>query len=358
MKFGMPIPYAAGFKQAVEGLRALEDAGLDVVTVPEAYTFDAVSQLGYIAARTSTVELATSIVNIYSRTPALLAMTAAGLDYVSGGRFSLGLGSSGPQVVEGFHGVPFNAPLGRTREIAAICRQVWNREKVEAHGRHYDVPLTPERGGSGLGTPLKLINTPVRPSIPMTLAALGPKNIALAAELFEAWQPIFYHPELAAEVFGESLAEGRAKRDAALPDLRIIADAKFFLGDDEDDIEAARAEVRAGLALYIGGMGARGRNFYHHLVTRFGFGSAADAIQDLYLGGSKTEAAAAVPDELVDSVALVGTPDHIEKRVAAYAAAGVSQLNLAPVATGNADRARQFARLREIADAVTGGTRV
>ncbi|WP_141585449.1 LLM class F420-dependent oxidoreductase [Actinomadura sp. WMMA1423] len=353
MKFGMPIPYAAGFKQAVEGLRALEDVGLDVVTVPEAYTFDAVSRLGYIAARTSRVELATSILNIYSRTPALLAMTAAGLDHVSGGRFSLGIGSSGPQVVEGFHGVPFHAPLGRTREIVAICRQVWGRERLELHGRHYDVPLTPERGGSGLGRSLKLVDAPVRPRIPMILAALGPKNIALAAELFEAWQPIFYHPESADEVFGAPLAEGRAKRDPLLAGLRVIADAKFFVGDDEDEIGAARAEVRAALALYIGGMGARGKNFYHHLVTRLGFGAAADEIQDLYLGGSKDAAAAAVPGALVDGIALVGRPDHVEQRLAAYAAAGVDQLNLSPVSTGNAERARQFALLRKIADAVT-----
>ncbi|RAY10750.1 LLM class F420-dependent oxidoreductase [Actinomadura craniellae] len=353
MKFGMPIPYAAGFKQSVEGLQALEDAGLDVVTVPEAYTFDAVSHLGYIAARTSRVELATSILNIYSRTPALLAMTAAGLDHVSDGRFSLGIGSSGPQVIEGFHGVPFHAPLGRTREVVAICRQVWAREKVELHGRHYDVPLTPERGGSGLGKSLKLINQPVRPNIPMTLAALGPKNIALAAELFEAWQPIFYHPELAGEVFGEPLAEGRARRDPLLPDLRVIADAKFFLSGDEHALEAARAKVRASLALYLGGMGARGKNFYHQLVTRLGFGTAANEIQDRYLGGSKDAAAAAVPDTLIERISLVGGPDHIEQRVAAYAAAGVDQLNLSPVSTDNAERARQFAHLRKIADAVT-----
>ncbi|MFC5748251.1 LLM class F420-dependent oxidoreductase [Actinomadura rugatobispora] len=339
MKFGMPIPHADGFKQSVEGLQALEDGGLDVVTVPEAYTFDAVSHLGYIAARTSRVELATSILNIYSRTPALLAMTAAGLDHVSGGRFSFGVGSSGPQVIEGFHGVPFDAPLGRTREVVAICRQAWGRERAEPHGRHHDVPPTSP----------KPVSPPVRPSIPMTLAALGPKNIALAAELFEAWQPIFYHPELADEVFGESLAEGRAKRDPLLPDLRVIADAKFFLSDDEHELEAARAGVRAALALYIGGMGARGKNFYHRLVTRLGFGAAANEIQDLYLGGSKDAAAAAVPDTLVDSISLVGGPDHIEARVAAYAAAGVDQMNLSPVSTDNDERARQFAHLRKIA---------
>lgn len=176
----------------------------------------------------------------------------------------------------------------------------------------------------------------------------------MAAELFEAWQPIFYHPEFADEVFGESIEEGRARRGPLLPDLRVIADAKFFIGDDEHELGAARFKVRAALALYIGGMGARGKNFYHHLVTRLGFGAAANEIQDLYLGGSKDAAAAAVPDALIDGISLVGKPDHIEKRVAAYAAAGVCQLNLSPVSTDNDERARQFAQLRKIADAVTG----
>jgi F420-dependent oxidoreductase-like protein len=352
VKFGMPIPYAGGFKESVEGLVALEGAGLDVVTVPEAYTYDGVSQLGYIAARTTSLELATSILNIYSRTPALLAMTAAGLDHVSDGRFSLGIGSSGPQVIEGFHGVPFDAPLGRTREIVDICRTAWRREKIDHHGRYYDVPLTKERGGSGLGKALKLINPPVRESIPMALAALGPKNIALAAELFDAWQPIFFLPELAEEVFGESLAEGRAKRDPALAPLQIVADSRIFISEDAEELAAARATARQGLALYIGGMGARGKNFYHQLATRLGYGEAADRIQDLYLARQKDEAAAAVPDELVNRISLIGDREHVADRLTAFAAAGVGQLNLSPVSRDNAVRLQHFTALREVADQV------
>lgn len=355
MRFGMPIGYAGGFKESVDGLQALEDAGLDVVTMPEAYTFDAVSQLGYIAARTSRLELATSILNVYSRTPALLAMTAAGLDYVSDGRFSLGIGSSGPQVIEGFHGVPFDAPLGRTREIVDICRQAWRREKIEHHGRYFDVPLTPERGGSGLGKALKLINPPVRGSIPLTLAALGPKNVALAAELFESWQPIFFLPELAQQAFGDSLAEGRAKRDPALPDLQIIVDSRLYISADEEELETARDSARGSLALYIGGMGARGRNFYHQLAGRLGFAEEADRIQDLFLSGAKDEAARAVPDALVNGISLIGTPDHVADRLTAFAAAGVSQLNLSPVARDNDVRRKHFAELRRIADQVAPG---
>jgi F420-dependent oxidoreductase-like protein len=350
MRFGMPIPYAQGFNDSVEGLQALEDAGLDVVTVPEAYTFDAVSQLGFIAARTHRIELASSILNVYSRTPALLAMTAAGLDHVSGGRFSLGIGSSGPQVVEGWHGVPFQAPLGRTREVVDIVRQVWRREKVDHHGRWFDVPLTTERGGSGLGKSLKLINTPVRSQIPLTLAALGPKNIALAAELFEAWQPIFYLPELAEEAFGDSVAEGLAKRDDALPPFRVIADSRIYISEDEDELVGARETAKKSLALYIGGMGARDKNFYNQLVSRFGYDAEAALIQDLYLAGKKDEAAREVPDTLVNAISLIGNRDHVAERLTAFAKAGVDQLNLSPVSQDNDERARHFTELRAIAD--------
>ncbi|MCW2579030.1 MAG: putative Flavin-dependent oxidoreductase, F420-dependent methylene-tetrahydromethanopterin reductase, partial [Blastococcus sp.] len=189
MRIGMQMSYSGGFAEAAAAIADYEAAGLDTVFVGEAYSFDAVSQLGYLAARTSTVELVSGILNTYSRTPALLAMTAAGLDFVSDGRFTLGIGASGPQVVEGFHGVAYTSPLGTTREVVDICRQVWRREPVRHDGPRFQVPLSPERGGTGLGKPLKLINHPVRSRIPMVLAAMGPKNVALAAELFEAWEP-------------------------------------------------------------------------------------------------------------------------------------------------------------------------
>jgi F420-dependent oxidoreductase-like protein len=221
MKIGTGVSYAdKGFGETVDRLVELEKAGLDLVNMPEAYSFDAVSQLGFIAARTERLELCSAILQIYTRTPSLTAMTAAGLDYVSNGRFTLGLGASGPQVIEGFHGVRYDAPLGRTREIIEICRQVWRRERVDYQGKYYTIPL-PKDEGTGLGKSLKLINHPVRERVPVQLAAIGPKNVALAAELAEVWEPLFFSPEQADEVWGESLAAGRKLRDPSLPPLRI-----------------------------------------------------------------------------------------------------------------------------------------
>lgn len=194
MRIGLSVNYAGGFKDVAAEVADLERAGLDIVFVPEAYSFDAVSALGYLAASTQRVGLASGILQLYTRTPTLTAMTAAGLDYVSDGRFTLGLGASGPQVIEGFHGVPYDAPIGRTREVIDICRQVWRRETVRHQGKHYTIPLPPDRG-TGLGKPLKLINSPVRERIPILVAALGPKNVELAAEIAEGWQPIFYLPK-------------------------------------------------------------------------------------------------------------------------------------------------------------------
>jgi len=201
MRIGVQLSYAGGFKEAAKQVVELERAGIDVVAVAEAYSFDAVSQLGYLAAKTSRVELVSGVVPIYTRTPALLAMTAAGLDFVSDGRFRLGIGTSGPQVVEGFHGVPFDAPLGRTREVVEICRAVWRRERVSYNGKHYQLPLPADRG-TGLGKPLQLINHPVREVIPISIASLGPKNVELTAEIADGWQPVFFYPERAAEVTG------------------------------------------------------------------------------------------------------------------------------------------------------------
>ncbi len=210
------LNYSGGFTETVNELADFEAAGLQIVFVPEAYSFDAVSQLGFIAARTTTVEIASGIFQLYSRTPALTAMTAAGLDFVSGGRFTMGIGASGPQVIEGWHGVPYDAPVGRTREIIEICRMVWRRDRLEYHGRHYTLPLPPDQG-TGLGKPLKLINHPLRERIPIVVAALGPKNVALAAELAEGWQPIFFFPEKAGLTWDAALAEGTAKRDTGHP---------------------------------------------------------------------------------------------------------------------------------------------
>jgi len=340
----MFLSYAGGFAETVVELADYEQAGLDIVFVPEAYSFDAVSQLGFIAAKTQRVQIASGIFQLYSRTPALTAMTAAGLDYVSGGRFMLGLGASGPQVIEGWHGVPYDAPVGRAREVIEICRMVWRRERLVYQGRYYRLPL---EGGTGLGKPLKLINHPVRERIPIALAAIGPKNVALAAELAESWMPIFFLPERSADVWGAAVAEGAAKRDPALGPLDVIAGAALAIGDD---VAHLRDLGRPQLALYIGGMGARGRNFYNELARRLGYEAEAKAIQDAYLDGRKTEAEALVPAELVERTSLIGPASYVAERIAAYREAGVTTLNVTPLAPAPQARVRLIEQVRALAD--------
>lgn len=340
MRIGTFLSYAGGFKEAAEQVVQMEQIGVDIALVAEAYSYDAISQLGYLAAKTSTIELGTGVVPIYVRTPTLLAMTAAGLDYVSDGRFRLGIGTSGPQVMEGFHGVPFDAPMGRTREVVEICRQVWRREKVSHQGKHYQIPLPsegPGARGTGLGKPLRLINHPVRANIPITIAALGPKNVELTAEIAEGWQPVFFYPEKADDVWGDALRAGRAKRDPALGPLDMMVSASLAIGDDVSD---RLAWAKPQLALYIGGMGARGQNFYHKLATRYGFGEVADHIQDLFLAGKKEEAINAVPDDLVRHVSLIGPRGFVKERLAAYAEAGVTTMLVHPMAVDDAEALR------------------
>lgn len=344
MRIGLSINYAGGFKDVAAEVADLENAGLDIVFVPEAYSFDAVSALGYLAASTQRVELASGILQLYTRTPTLTAMTAAGLDYVSDGRFTLGLGASGPQVIEGFHGVPYDAPIGRTREVIEICRQVWRREPVQHRGKHYTIPLPADRG-TGLGKPLKLINSPVRERIPILVAALGPKNVEMAAEIAEGWQPVFYLPEKARDVWGESLAAGRAKRAAELGELEIYAGPVLAIGENTEPL---REFVKPHLALYIGGMGAKGKNFYHALATKYGYGPQADRIQELYLAGDKDGAAKVVPDDLVRDVNLIGSREFVKERVAAFREAGVTTLNVAPMASTPAERVKLIEALRQL----------
>lgn len=348
MRIGMPLNYSGGFKETVDELADYEKAGLDIVYVPEAYSFDAVSQMGFIAARTERLQIASGILQIYTRTPSLTAMTAAGLDYVSGGRFTLGIGASGPQVIEGFHGVPYDAPIGRTREIIDVCRQVWRREKVQHQGRHYQVPLPAEQG-TGLGKPLKLINHPVRDRIPVMIASIGPKNVAMTAELAEGWEPIFYVPEKAPEIWQEPLAKGRAKRDPSLPELDIVAQAPLAIGEDVDELHEL---MRPMLALYIGGMGAKDKNFYNQLARRYGYEEEAERIQDLYLDGKKDEAAAAVPRDLLTKTSLIGPESHVRERLAAMKESGVSTLNVTPLADDAAHRTRLIEQVRRLADEV------
>jgi F420-dependent oxidoreductase-like protein len=343
MRVGMMLGYAGGFSEAVDELADFERGGLDIVFVPEAYSFDAVSQLGFIAARTTRLEIASGILPVYSRTPALTAMTAAGLDFVSGGRFTLGLGTSGPQVIEGWHGVPYDAPVGRTRELVEICRMVWRRDRLDYQGKHYTLPY---EGGTGLGKPLKLINHPVRERIPIVIAALGPKNVALAAEVAEGWQPIFYFPEKAAIAWDAPLADGKARRDPALGTLDVIASAPLAIGDD---VTGLRDLTRPVFALYIGGMGARGRNFYYDLACRFGYEQAAGKIQEAYLAGRKDEAAALVPADLVEKTALIGPAGYVAERLEAFRESGVTTLNVTPLAATHAARLADIERVRALA---------
>ena len=350
MRIGIFLSYAGGFAETVVELADFERAGADIVFVPEAYTFDAVSQLGYIAAKTERMQIASGIFPLYSRTPALLGMTAAGLDFVSGGRFTLGLGASGPQVIEGWHGVPYDAPIGRAREIIEICRMVWRRDRLAYQGRYYQLPLKGNGevgGGTGLGKPLKLINHPVRERIPIALAAIGPKNVTLAAELAESWMPIFYLPEKAGAVWGNAVAAGQAKRDPALGPLDVIAHAPLAIGDD---VAGLREYSRPQLALYIGGMGARGRNFYNDLACRFGYEAEAKTIQDAYLDGRKAEAEALVPAELVEKISLIGPEGYVAERLAAFREAGVTTLNVTPLAPTHEARVRLIERIRALAD--------
>ncbi len=322
----------------------LERRGVELLWVPEAYGLDAVSLLGYLAARTTTMGLASGILPLFTRTPALLAMTAAGLDYVSGGRFELGIGASGPQVVEGLHGVPYDRPLARTRETMTICRELWARERpLEHDGVAYRIPLPPD-AGSGLAKALKLIATPLRKRIPIHVAALGPANVALAAELAEGWLPTFFLPERAEAVFGGSLRRGESRRSDDLGPLEITAGGIAFVGEENRARDVLERVARPFAALYFGGMGARSRNFYNALFARYGYEDEAARVQDLYLAGRRDEAAAAIPLDFLCRTNLCGTPDDVRARVAAYRGAGVTNL-LAVVADGDLD---SVSRLRDL----------
>jgi F420-dependent oxidoreductase-like protein len=322
----------------------LESAGVDVLWVPELYGFDGVSLMGFLAGVTERPQIGSAILPFYSRTPALLAMTAAGVDALSGGRCILGLGASGPQVIEGFHGVPFDAPVARVTEIVDICRTIWRRDPLEHGGRHYQVPLPPGQG-TGLGKPLKLVDHPVRERIPIYVASMGPKSVENTARIAEGWIPIFYWPERAAQVWQVPLAAGLSERDPSLGPLEVVASTTVAIGDD---LEGVRDGVRAQLALYIGGMGARERNFYNDLVCQYGLEGPARQIQDLYLDGHKAEAARLVPDALVDGTTLIVPAGLVRERLAAYREAGVTLLTLRPAGP---DPLGTVAQVREWIDA-------
>jgi F420-dependent oxidoreductase-like protein len=327
MKLSTPIMYGGRPVETVNQIAAMERVGLDVAWFAEVYTFDAPTLMGYVAAKTERVEIGSGILPIYGRTPTLTAMTAAGLDSLSGGRAVLGLGASGPQVIEGWHGVPYDRPLARTREIVEICRTVWRREVV-THQGIYTLPL-PKDQGLGLGKPLKLINHPVRDRIPIWLAALGEKNVAMAAEIAEGWLPFLLYPEKLDAVWGDALRAGKAKRAPELGELQITGGG--FLAVEEEHLAAAEGAARGLSALYIGGMGAPGKNFYNTVFARYGYPDVAATVQELYLAGRKAEAAAALPEEFIRHTNLIGSPEFVKDRIAALREAGVTHLHVTPV---------------------------
>lgn len=296
----------------VDLAKEAESLGYDSAWASEAWGTDAVTVLAWVAATTSRIKVGSAVLQMPARAPASTAMTAATLDLMSGGRFLLGLGTSGPQVVEGWYGQPWGQPLVRTREYVEVVRRALARETVQIRGSQLSIPyLGPD--SSGLGKPLKLMMRPIRAEIPIYLAAIGPKNVALAFEIADGWLPIFYSPEHAPSAFG-------------FPDREGFDVAASVIVALDDDVATARDRVRPTLALYLGGMGARGKNFYNDLACRYGYESAARRIQDRYLAGHQGEAAAAVPDELIDDVALVGPPARIAERLEAWHSSGVTTL--------------------------------
>lgn len=314
-----PTPPAEIARYVVE----LERVGLDLVWVGEPYGFDAPTLLGYLAGQTTSVEVGAGILPIYSRTPSLTAMTAAGLDWVSGGRAVLGLGASGPQVVEGWHGVVYDRPVARTREVIDICRKVWRREVLMHEGSAYQVPL-PASQGTGLGKPLKLLAKPVRSQIPIYVAALGEKNVELAAEIADGWNPLFFSPRRARETWGKALDAGAARRSPDLGPIEICAGGLVAIGDDAASL---RGLARPHIALYVGGMGARGHNFYNELFARYGYEKEAHEIQEHFLEGRRNEAESAIPEAFLEEVTLCGPKAYIKDRLVEYEEAGVTLLN-------------------------------
>lgn len=342
MKLSMPLVYAGNPRETADQVVGLEKAGLDLIWVAEPYGFDAPTLMGYLAAKTETVQIGAGILNVYSRTPGALLQTAAGLDNVSGGRAVLGLGASGPQVIEGFHGLPYDRPLTRTREVIEVLRMGLRHEKLDYQGKTFSVPL-PEGQGLGLGKPLKLLNKPERPSVPLWVAALGDKNVAMTAEVADGWLPFLYYPEKAQQVWGEPLARGAAKRSADLAPLEVCAGGMVAIGEGPET-KALLDFMRPMYALYVGGMGARDKNFYNQLACEYGFEKEAREIQDLYLSGKKKEAEALVPLEWLEAGNLVGPESYVKERIAAFKESGVTNLSVTPASD---DPAGTIAKIKE-----------
>ncbi len=343
MKLGAYLGYWVPGQEPADQLAFAVEAerlGYDSVWAAEAYGSDAATVLGWLAAGTSKIKLGSAIFQMPARSAAMTAMTAATIDNISGGRMVLGIGSSGPQVAEGWHGQRFGRQLQRTREYVAVLRLALARRRVEYHGETLELPLP-----DGPGKPLKLMISPVQERIPIYLAAIGPKNTELAGEVADGWLPVFFSPEHVSEV--RRLLEAGARRSGrSLNDFEMAPTVNTYVSDDR---EAARNLMRPVLALYVGGMGSREQNFYNQLVQRYGFEDAARQVQDLYLDGKKDEAAAALPDELIDLITLCGPKDHVRDRLAAFRDAGVGTLTITPMAFTGPERIEQLRAVAELA---------
>jgi F420-dependent oxidoreductase-like protein len=343
MRLGVSLGYLIPGVDPADHLKVVREAeslGYDSVWAAEAYGSDTATVLAWLAAATTSIKLGSAIFQMPARSAAMTAMTAATLDQLSGGRMLLGLGTSGPQVAEGWHGQRFGRQLQRTRDYVAVVRLALARERVEYHGETLELPLP-----DGPGKPLKLMISPVQERIPIYLAAIGPKNTALAGEIADGWLPIFFSPEHVGDV-RELLEEGAERGKRSLEDFDMAPTVNTYISDDRP---AARDRMRPFLALYIGGMGSRKQNFYNQLVQRYGFEDAAREVQDLYLDGKKDEAAAALPDELIDMVTLCGPRDAVRDRLAAFRGAGVGTLTIAPTAWTTEERIEQLRAVAELA---------
>jgi F420-dependent oxidoreductase-like protein len=344
MKLGAYLGYwgvGMGGRELLSTVQEAEQVGYDSVWTAEAYGSDAATVLAYVAAGTERIKLGSAIFQMPARSPAMTAMTAASIDQLSGGRMLLGIGPSGPQVAEGWHGQRFARQLQRTREYVTVVRMALARERVEFHGETIELPLP-----DGPGKPLKLMIAPAQDQIPIYLAAIGPKNTALAGEIADGWIPTLFSPEHVGQFRGR-LEEGAAHAGRSLDRFDIAPVVNSFVSED---LEQARDLMRPGLALYVGGMGSRDQNFYNRVVQRYGFEAEAKQIQDLYLEGKKDEAAAAVPTELIDTVTLCGPPGAVRDRLAAYREAGVGTLMVAPFAFTAEDRSEQLRVVAELAE--------
>ena len=344
MKLGVSVGYwGLGLTAAdqLEIAQTAESLGYDSIWTAEAYGSDAATVLAWLAAGTSTIKLGSGIFQIPARSAAMTAMTAATIDNLSGGRMLLGLGTSGPQVSEGFHGVRFAKQLQRTREYVAVLRKALAREKVEFHGETIDLPLP-----DGPGKALKLTIRPVQERIPIYLAVLGPKNVALAGEIADGWLPVFFSPEHT-KALHVPLEEGAARAGRSLDGFRVCPSVNVMINDD---LESARNAMRPIVALYVGGMGSREQNFYNRLVSSYGFERAAEEVQELYLAGRKTEAMFALPDELIDLVCIVGPRDRVKAKLRDFRDAGVETLIVWPVMPDQEERIAQLRAIAELND--------